>query len=158
MHKWPINSITVLYGGIILNMSFMTNFYRNGRIKQACSRKRYKLLWWFVYLPSCYDLQKNLGHVQAHRLTHVFYFLIGVFLVEIPGFYYDEEKKKYFRITKDHPKKSFGKDVKKQKQVEKQQQKEQVYQYGNCNHIIINYNWSSNGEKVLLSEEALRYV
>lgn len=44
---------------------------------------------------------------------------------EIPGFYYDEEKKKYFRITKDHPKKSFGKDVKKQKQVEKQQQKEQ---------------------------------
>ena len=24
-------------------------------------------------------------------------------LIEIPGFYYDEDTKKYFRITKDHP-------------------------------------------------------
>ena len=26
------------------------------------------------------------------------------FYLDIPGFYYDEEKKKYFKITKDHPK------------------------------------------------------
>jgi len=32
-------------------------------------------------------------------LTHI----IPLLGIEIPGFYYDPEKKRYFKITKDHP-------------------------------------------------------
>ena len=28
---------------------------------------------------------------------------VDIQILEIPGFYYDEDAKKYFRITKDHP-------------------------------------------------------
>ena len=37
-------------------------------------------------------------------MCHFFISIISSYeLIDIPGFYYDEDTKKYFRITKDHP-------------------------------------------------------